>query len=196
MPYTSDRAFTDYVHDNLAISIIYPRFNWTVLKVPKSLAKKLDIGQAIDYVAVDTDKNLISVQERFREEKYRNFNDFTIRYMRPENVHEDRRESEFFKMEAEYFIYGIIDTAKVNYRSATGFVKLAVLNMNELMKKIDDGIVVIDGDVAGYTCQKEGNIMKCPVNENKDHSSNFVPFDITILKDVAPEVIIYQKGFC
>lgn len=52
-------------------------------------------------MAVDANCRLITIHERFREVKYRNYNDFTVRYMRPKNVHEDRRLSEFFKLDAK-----------------------------------------------------------------------------------------------
>lgn len=195
MPYISDRAFTDYVHDNLAVDIIYAQMDWVVQDVSGRLGTNIDINNAVDYMAVDAHRRLITIQERFREVKYQNYNDFTVRYMRPENVHAERRLSEFFKLDAEYFIYGTIDVAKYNYQAATRFVKYAVLNLNRLKDRIDDGTIVIDSSLRSYTCERRGNRMICPVNENRDHSSNFVPFDILILSDVAPEVIEYQEGF-
>ncbi len=195
MAYTSDREFTDYVHNHLAVDIIYPKMDWKVQEVKERLSTNIDLNNAVDYMAVDADRNLITIQERFREVKYQNYSDFTIRYMRPENEHEERRLSEFFKMDAEYFIYGTIDVAKKDYKTASKSVKFAVLNLNRLKDRIDDGTIVIDGKLNSYTCVKRDNTMVCPINENYDHSSNFVPFDIAILSNIAPEVIEYQEGF-
>lgn len=195
MSYSSDRTFTDYVHNNLAAKIIYPKMDWVIQNVADRLGVNIDINNAVDYMAVDANRRLITIQERFREVNYRAYNDFTIRYMRPENSHEERRKSEFFKLDAEFFIYGIINANKSNYTEATGFVKYAVLNLKNLKARIDDGTIIIDNNLSSRTCMKYENKMICPINANRDYSSNFVPFDIVILKDVAPEVIEYQEGF-
>lgn len=92
-------------------------------------------------------------------------------------------------------MYGTIDVSKAEYRRASCFLKYAVLNLNCLKDRIDDGAIVIDEKLPGYRCIKRGGTMVCPVNQNHDHSSNFVPFDIVILDDIAPGVIEYQEGF-
>lgn len=198
MSYISDREFTDKIHNNLAVNIIYPAMGWNVQNINERLQANIDMKNAVDYMAIDQSgktPEIITIQERFRELKYSKYSDFTIRYMRPENTHEDRRLSEFFKLDADYFIYGIIDTSKDNVDNAEGFIKFAVLNIKILKNLIDDGTVIIDPELNGLECVKEGNVMICPVNQNRDHSSNFVPFDICILAQIAPDVIEYQEGF-
>ncbi len=196
MNYSKDKAFTDYVHNNLALRYIYPKMNWVVQEINGRLGENIDINNAVDYIVIDKETTRVhTVQERFREMKYRNFDDFTVRYMRPENIHKERRLSEFFKLDADYFVYGIIDVPKNDYKSANGFIKYAVLNLNRLNNCIDNGSVVIDSKLQGYKCIKRDETMVCPVNRNDDNSSNFVPFDILILDDIAPDVIEYQDGF-
>jgi len=198
MAYMQDREFTNYVHEHLAVPQIYSQMDWVVQEnndLNERLRINIDMNNAVDYMAVNAQRRIVTIQERFREAKYSNYTDFTIRYMRPENIHEDRRMSEFFKLDSNYFIYGTIDTSKSNYRNARRFLKYAVLNLVRLKERIDDGTIIIDENLSGRTCRQEGNKMRCPVNNNTDHSSNFVPFDIIILSRVAPEVIEYQEGF-
>ena len=195
MPYISDRQFTDYVHNNLALRDIYPQMDWVVQDVNNRMQVNVDINNAVDYMAVDSNRRLITIQERFREAKYANYSDFTVRYMRPENMHEDRRLSEFFKLDADYFIYGIIDSSKADVQNATGFLKYAVINLEIVRDMLNNHEIVIDPNMRGFCCRLIDGVMTCPVNENYDHSSNFVPFDIVILNRVAPEAIEYQEGF-
>lgn len=196
MPYYSDRQFTDKVHDNLAVQDIYPEMGWNPQQLNARLAENTDQQNAVDYFAIEDGARIVTIQERFREYKYHSYSDFTVRYMRPHNSHSDRVLSEFFKLDADYFLYGIINTSKTRVDEATHFVKVAVLDLGELKELIDNGTIIIDPSLPGYTCRRDGNIMRCPVNENYDHSSNFVPFDIRILSQIAPQVIVYQDGFC
>ena len=196
MPYISDREFTDKVHDRLAVNIIYPVMDWKVQELNANLLENIDMRNAVDYVATDSRSGkIVTIQERFRESKYSGYSDFTVRYKRPENAHEDRRKSEFFKLDANYFVYGIINTSKDDVDSATGFVKFAVLDIPALKTLIDGGKVVVDPKLNRKSCVLKDGIMRCPVNDNYDHSSNFVPFDIRILAQIAPQVIVYQEGF-
>lgn len=88
--YISDRSFTDYIHENLAIPIIYDKLNWEKVNVKKEEAEELDMQHGIDYVFKDNNGQLKTVQERFRESKYQQYSDFTIRYRRDENLHTSR----------------------------------------------------------------------------------------------------------
>ena len=194
MSYASDRQFTDYVHE-LAIRDIYPKMDWVVQDVNNRLSVNIDMNNAVDYMAVDRMRRIITIQERFRESKYSRYSDFTLRYMRPENRHEERRLSEFFKLDADYFVYGIIDSPKYNVNSNSRFLKIAIINLKTLMDRVDDGVVVIDESMREKRCRQVGNTMHCPRIPNWDHSSDFVPFDILILDSIAPEVVEYQEGF-
>ena len=196
MAYKSDRNFTDYVH-KLALRDIYPEMDWVVNETNNDLNKNIDVNNAVDYQAVDDNRNIIYIQERFREKKYSLYSDFTLRYMRPENPHEDRKKSEFFKIQKDshYLIYGIIDSSKEGVNQESSFLKYAVINLSMLMGKIDDGTVLINEKMVGNHCEKIDETMHCPIINNRDSSSNFVPFDILILRDIAADVIVKQEGF-
>lgn len=195
MTYINDREFTNTVHNNLALRDIYSKLDWVVQNVNSKLGNNIDINNAVDYMAVDSNRRLITIQERFRDRKYLRYSDFTLRYMRPENRNVDRRLSEFFKLNADYMIYGIIDKSKNDVAKAEKFLKYAVIDLRALLKCIDDGLIVIDSNLESFVCVQEKNVMHCPVNANYDKSSTFVPFDIVILDKIAPEVIVIQDGF-
>lgn len=48
---------------------------------------------------------LMSVQEQFKDSKYQDFLDLTIRYRRDDNKIEERHESDYYKMKTHYFTY-------------------------------------------------------------------------------------------
>lgn len=53
--YPNDRSFTDTVHDNLAVKIIYSKMGWTPRTIENELSIMQDSEYSIDYHA--TDKN-------------------------------------------------------------------------------------------------------------------------------------------
>ena len=67
---------------------------WTEVQLRKDYAKYIDMMDGIDYVFRNRD-TIMSVQEQFREEQYKDFTDFTIRYRRDENKAEERHKSEY-----------------------------------------------------------------------------------------------------
>ena len=95
--YKTDRAFTDLAHKE-AINH-YNIINW-IENNPDNI-EELDMNHGIDYVFGENKK----VQERFRKEKYANFNEITIRYARPNNYHQKIIQSEYFKIKADYNIW-------------------------------------------------------------------------------------------
>ncbi|WP_299126903.1 hypothetical protein [uncultured Winogradskyella sp.] len=193
--YLKDRAFTDYVHQKLAVPLIYKPLNWTEVKLRKDYAKYIDMMDGIDYVFRNGD-DIMSVQERFREKKYENFSDFTIRYRRDSNKVEDRHESEYYKMKAHYFTYGIIDSAKTECDEATSFVKYAIIDLKRVYEKLDLKAIYISDNKENKCKIIEGNRIECPVKYNTDGSSSFFPIDITFLVQLwGEEMLVAQKGF-
>ncbi|EDP70616.1 hypothetical protein FBALC1_07653 [Flavobacteriales bacterium ALC-1] len=193
--YKSDRAFTDYVHKNLAKQLIYKPLNWVEVQLRQDYAKYIDMMDGIDYVFKDNDA-IMSVQERFREKQYESFNDFTIRYRRDENKIEDRYESEYYKMKAHYFTYGIIDSSKTDVENATKFIKYAIIDLKKVYEKLDSKAIFIT-DNKKNTCEiVDGNRIECPVKYNSDGSSSFFPIDISYLVKLwGNDMLIAQKGF-
>ncbi len=193
--YKNDRAFTDYVHKNLAQPLIYKSLGWTEVKLREDYAKYIDMMDGIDYVFRNAD-NIISVQERFREEKYKNFSDFTIRYRRDENKIEDRHESEYYKMKAHYFTYGIIDSSKSEVKNASGFIKYAIIDLKKVYEKLDSKAIFISDNKKNKCEIVDGDRIECPVKYNTDGSSSFFPIDISFLVQLwGKDMIIAQKGF-
>lgn len=105
--------------------------------------------------------------------------------------------SEFFKIEAKYFLYGISNGKKFedNLHTNTNFMKWAVIDIDNLLKAIDDKLIVIDETLSGTTCQFKNGKLFCPINNNKDNSSSFVPFDIPMLNKISNNIIVASSGF-
>ncbi len=194
--YTSDRAFTDYIHRHLALDLIYTPILWTQVDLDAAYAEKIDMQQGIDYIFRDKNGKLKTVQERFREVKYQRYSDFTIRYRRDGNKHQDRQQSEYYKMKADYFTYGITNC----YKSAaldrcTDFVKYAIIDLKKVYEKIDAGEIIIR-DNGKIFCTLEDRKIICPIKYNHDGSSSFFPIEIGFLVQIwGKEIILSQKGF-
>jgi len=195
--YNSDREFSDYVHKQLALSQIYQPLNWKEKVVDAHKLNFADQNHGIDYIFENPKGQQIYVQERFRDNFYKQYNDCTLRYMREHNAHENRRLSEFFKIKAHFLVYGITNGSKWNNQrhTLTDFVKFAVINLPVLFSKIDEGAIILrKGNKTSYI---ENGKMIAPINQNTDQSSNFVAFDIRQLQTLfqADRIIRLQKGF-
>ncbi|WP_296384434.1 hypothetical protein, partial [Winogradskyella sp.] len=156
----------------------------------------IDMMDGIDYV-FRNGNNIMSVQERFRESQYKDFSDFTIRYRRDDNKVKERHESEYYKMKAHYFTYGIIDSSKLDYKKhANEFIKFAIIDLKKVYEKLDSGSIFISDNRKNKCKIVEGNRMECPVKYNSDGSSSFFPIDISYLVQLwGNDMIITQKGF-
>lgn len=162
------------------------------------MLNNIDTQNAVDYVAIDKNRlKTIKIQERFREQKYSNYTDFTIRYKRDYNKHEERKLSEFFKLDADYFVYGIIDADKYRVEEATKFLKYCVIDVNKLKELIDSELIVVDEKSGMKRCFVREDKMICPVIQNHDYSSSFIPVDILLLSTLFEDenVIVLQEGF-
>jgi len=191
--YQADRAFSEYIHRHLALPL-YARLGWRPVTLVQEDAQHFDIGTGIDRVLWDGQR-MITLQERFRESRYAAYTDFTIRYRRDRNPHAGRRLSEFFKLRADYFAYGIANGHKRRPESCTAFLKFALIDLKALYRHIEAGHIRIvdDGTPA---CRLEADVLVCPVQYNRDGSSSFVPFDLPLLWQCwGKEVVVMQEGF-
>ena len=195
--YQSDRVFTDYIFKNLAKQIIYPKLNWEEVNIDEKKLEELDIHNGIDTIIKNENNQIFGVQYRFRDAFYASYNDFTGRYKREYNQNEERVMSEFFKIKAKYFLYGISNGKKFEdaLKTNTMFLKWAVIDVENLLNAIDSGLIIIDETLRDITCQLRKGKMFCPINNNKDKSSSFVPFDIHILNQISNNIIIASSGF-
>lgn len=193
--YKTDRAFTDYIHQQLAMPLIYNPLMWTKVQLRKDYAKYIDMMDGIDYVFRNGDQ-IMTVQERFREKKYQKYNDFTIRYRRDTNKVEARHESEYYKMKAHYFTYGIIDSSKAKLKTAKAFVKYAIVDLKKVYEKLDTNQIIIS-DNGKDRCQLiNDEKIECPIKYNSDGSSSFFPIDISYLVQLwGMDMVIAHKGF-
>ncbi len=192
--YSNDKAFTDYVHNNIALSKIYQPINWLPFKLDEQKAKEIDMFKGIDYVFT-CNGNYKTVQERFRESKYQQYTDFTIRYRRDGNMNAERRESEYYKMKADYFVYGITNCLKENITQCKDFIKYAIIDLKTVYAKIDNGDIIIK-DNRQNKCSLNGSVIECPVKYNIDGSSSFFPIEISMLVKLwGNQIIVAQKGF-
>ena len=193
--YLQDRNFTDYIHKNLALPKIYTPIDWKQVDLETAYAKKIDMQQGIDYIFKDNKNNLKTVQERFREVKYQNYSDFTIRYRRDRNIYQNRHQSEYYKIKADYFVYGITNCFKNGLNKCTDFIKYAVIDLKKVYEKIDTGDIIIK-DNDKNICVLENNKIVCPVKYNRDGSSSFFPIEIAFLVQLwGKEIVVSQKGF-
>lgn len=196
--YNFDREFTDFVHNNLAIELIYKKLNWTPQELNKILSQNVDVNNSVDYFFIDNNYNkIITVQERFRESKYYKYNDFTIRFEREFNPCEDRKLSEYYKLNVDYFVYGIINSLKSQKENATDFIKYAVIDVKKLKQLMDEGQIYVDRNYNSRCCKEVNGKLCCPVNYNFDNSSSFIPIDILLLEKLFPNnnIIVLSKGF-
>lgn len=192
--YQSDRMFTNFVHEHIAIPNIYDPIHWKKVPMDHSRDQRLDMTYGIDYV-FEVEGEFKTVQERFRERKYAHYSDFTIRYRRDDHPDASRRHSEFYKMKAQYFTYGILDCDKAEVHAGATFLKYALIDLKMVYKKIDDKQILIV-DNKRNRCEKKDGQMLCPVQFNRDRSSSFFPIDIRLLNELwGGETIIIQKGF-
>lgn len=196
-PYTNDRSFTDFVHTHLAIPKIYTPLGWKEYEMNPDTLKRIDMNRGIDYVFTDSAKKKIYIQERFRTSRYRQYGDATLRYERKHNSHPERVQSEYYKIKADYLVYGITNGDKTSgdRDQLSDFLKWVILDLHFIRDRYKEGKIVIV-DSAKKTCWIDDSILKCPENFNPDGSSSFIPFDIKMLTELwAKSPVVAQKGF-
>jgi hypothetical protein len=194
--YQDDRLFTNNVHTQLAIEKIYDRLWWREVSINPDTLQRIDIHHGIDYV-FQKDREAKTVQERFRYSEYSNYTDFTIRYRRDNNPRQARHESEYYKMKADYFVYGIVNQSKhVSGFQASDFIKYAVVNLKKIYEKIESWDIEIRSTLPGHKCILQDRKIICPVNHNRDGSSSFFPIEIKFLLYLwkEEEIVICHSG--
>jgi len=195
--YWLDRRFTDFIHQQVALPQVYRPLGWEPFRLSNTEKEELDIRHGIDRVFSQSDGTLVTVQERFRTARYANYQDVTFRYRRDEYATAERRYSEFYKIQADYLLYGILDSDSKDPGQLThaGFQKVVLIHLPPLWKKLESGEAVIDEAASGRCRWEEGRLV-IPVNHNRDGSSNFIAWDIPLIAQHWPHQIIrYQRGF-
>ena len=193
--YKDDREFTNNVHKLLAIPKIYNLLWWQEVDINPKELEYIDINHWIDYV-FKKDDEIKTIQERFRYSEYSTYTDFTIRYRRDNNFNNDRHESEYYKMKADYFVYWIINQSKnIKDFQATEFIKYAIVDLKKVYEKINNWLIEIRPTLNWYKCIIENWKIICPVNQNKDWSSSFFPIDIKMILYLwkNENIVLFQK---
>lgn len=200
--YNSDRSFTDYVHNNLAIKEIYKELGWEPKEISNSYTDTRDMEDGIDYEAIDSIGLKVTIQERFRDSYYKKYNDFTLRYTREFSQREDQHRSEFYKIDASYLIYGITDGSKWpdKRHTLTTFIKYCVVDLNFLKNLFRQGTIKIpDGFSHHCTLNEEKTVLYTSKNRNNDKSSEFIGIDPKMLEEVIgseiKNLVISERGF-
>lgn len=193
--YKSDRNFSDYVHQNIAKKEIYKYLSWQEVQFKDNYGVHIDQTDGIDYIFLK-DNDLITVQERFREKKYKSYTDFTLRYRRDQNIHDSRKFSEFFKIKAHYLVYGIVNGTKSNLETCTSFLKYAIVDLKVFYSLISKGNIHLK-EMAHHTSHiYNKDTLVCPIKFNKDGSSSFIAVNIPHLIELwSYKVVIFQYGF-
>lgn len=193
--YKDDREFTNNVHKLLAIPKIYNLLWWQEVDINSEELEYIDINHWIDYI-FRKDNEIKTVQERFRYSEYSNYTDFTIRYRRDNNFYNDRHESEYYKMEADYFVYWIVNQSKdIQGFQATDFIKYVIVDLKKIYEKINSWLIEIRPTLNWNKYIIENWKIICPVNQNKDGSSSFFPIDIKMILNLwgNENIVLYQK---
>lgn len=196
--YNFDRNFTNFVHRNIAIPKFYSPLKLVEKEIDYKTKEDIDINKSIDYIMINQ-KSLkeFTIQERFRDSFYKNYNDITFRFERKHSNFNDRKKSELYKIKAKYFLYGITNGSKFRYENeCNDFLKFCFFKVHPILNKIESGDIIIDRNLKSNYCRVKENKMIVPVNINRDKSSEFTPFDVKMFNDLFPgEIILKQKGF-
>ncbi|MEM9830176.1 MAG: hypothetical protein AAF944_06040 [Bacteroidota bacterium] len=194
--YRQDRIFTDFVHRHIALPYIYRPLGWEPVRLGYSEKEELDMQHGIDRVFSQPDGKLVTVQERFRTARYVNYQDVTFRYRRDQHTNSVQRHSEFYKIQADYLLYGILnkETKVPGQLEDARFQKVVLMQLAPLWKKLDSGEAIIDETTTGRSRWENGKLI-VPVNHNRDGSSSFIAWDIPTIIQQWPSIVFWQRGF-
>lgn len=188
--YLDDRRFSDNVFRSFVLPHIYPEIGWAEHVVKSSDLEYHDLNNGIDAFALDVAQNsVISLQYRFRDVKYSAYTDVTLRYRRDQNLDVRQHPSEFFKIKANFLLYGTSNLPKASNTTHT-LARWAILNLDILMDLIGQERIIVSSTLNANRCTVDKGRLLCPVNHNRDGSSTFVPFDISLLNKLFGNTVV------
>lgn len=163
-PYGNDRAWTNSIHDRLAVSE-YMRHGFRSVRPANSSD---DMLHGIDYWA-DNGTFEVPVQERFRRTDQASFRDITFRYTRSNSASERQKLSEWFKLDAAYMLNGAVNS------NESGFLWLAFLDLS-----LFDHLVLVPKSQReiGSRSFIQNDAIVVPIMSNRDGSSEFIAISI------------------
>lgn len=197
--FNTRKEFTDKVHAEMAPNV-YKYLNWKLddgNSRGNEYLKEANIVDGIDYYVENEDGYHRTIQERFRRSnKAGHYNDITLRYQYPENT--KKINSEWFKITADYFLYGVVPVEKTSdVTSSVKFTKLVVIDLRCFSRLVDKGKIKIGNGKESYI-DKNG-ILYSGINRNKkrqgDNPSTFVSFNVMDLYKLDAELIVTEHGY-
>lgn len=177
VPYSKDRKESDEIHP-LLVELIYKPNGYEEYSIDPEEAKRRDISEGIDYYFEKNGEKITSA-ERCRNYKYQSYNDFTIRFERPDNPNKSRMLSEHYKSKADINVYAISNEDK------SSFVKWVIVDNKVKNDLIQMGKIVVDQEIKAKTSVVKDGVIHCPVFKNTDYSSDFYPIDVGQLYDLS-----------
>jgi hypothetical protein len=117
----SELGYTDRIHRTIAIPRFYDLNGFN--DVQSMVGTSADLHDGIDYIAT-VNGDPVTIQERFRRYQYRNYGDITFRYDSKMN----RAVREYFKIKADYFLYGVVNQNEDDFEWAAFVVVPDVLD--------------------------------------------------------------------
>lgn len=195
--YKNRSLFSDAVHVNLS-GKVYQFLDWKLDSSRDSdYAMQADLKDGIDYYVLVNGYHR-TVQERFRTSRNSRYNDITFRYQYPENIFYEKN-SEWFKITADYFLYGVIDQDTNDARDikpSGKFLKLVVVDLRIFKLLLEQGKIVIgDGKFSRMEDSKLISGFRSNVSRKTDNRSTFVVFDVRHLYEINNDMIIVEKGY-
>jgi hypothetical protein len=200
----NDWSFTDQVHQSLAMKRFYEPNKLGVVKA----TKYEDLSKGIDYWAKKIDSEhhchnrVYAFQERFRKlSSYtKNSKEFTLRFERNNSLSQKQRFSEFYKIKARFFLYGILNTQEMNEDS--DFLRYCVIDLDVLKKAIADNLISIDYNLdnkknnAYVIGSKPVAIVKTN-HEDKKGNSSFLVFNVQHILKLLPDlkIVTFESGY-
>lgn len=195
--YKNRRLFSNAVHVNMA-SKVYEYLGWQIDDSRGEIYKEqADIKDGIDYYLLVNGFHR-TVQERFRTSNYEKYTDVTFRYQYPD-LKTENQNSEWFKITADYFLYGIIQqntTDASEIKPSGKFKKLVLLDLRLFTRLVDNGRILIGKK--GYSYLNNSKLyggVRSNVSRNTDNRSTFVFFDVKDLYQLDNNLIIIEKGY-
>lgn len=127
-----DLGFSNTIHKKLVEPLFQKKFGINLIQANIDW----DRNDSIDYIGLKNNKKY-SFQERIR--RFSNYTknsfEFTLRYERNNSLSENQKKSEFFKINAQFLFYSILN------EDLNDFNRYCIINIKNLMKCLDKGLI-------------------------------------------------------
>jgi hypothetical protein len=181
--------FSAYVHEHLALPIVYQRLRWEAADGDAPRAHIYSGG--IDRVFWNEHGSLVSVKEFFSDAHHAVDNCLWLKCRTT-----DTAPPEFFKSRADYQLIGITNGHSHQLETLTGFLRFAIVEMQKVYEKIASGELVMLQNTKNLSSVIENGRLYCPIHHAPDTRQSIFPIDITLAALLwGNQVVRLQKGF-